>query len=172
MSAQTVIDSLEFARIEQTLRGTLPVTGMARLHDRLYDTHGLVDFVLQGGHDARRRPTLTLAVSGVLHMQCQRCLGHLDYLLRFGTTLLLASPGEAAAGGFDAEEDEWIEPSAQLDVASLVEDEIILSLPYSPRHPDGLCSPNPDLSARDEHRSAFAKLATLQQEFKRKTQGV
>lgn len=161
MSAQTVIDSLEFARTEQTLRGSLPVTGLARLHDSLYDTLGLVDFVVQGGHDARHRPALSLEVSGVLHLKCQRCLGHLDHLLQFGTALLLASPAEAAAGGLDTEEGEWIEPSAQLDIASLVEDEIILSLPYSPRHPDGQCRPNRDLSTRDEHRSAFAKLATL-----------
>ena len=162
MSAQTVIDSLEFARTGQTLRGSLPVTDMARLHDGLDDTLGLVDFVVQGGHDARHRPTLSLEVSGVLHLKCQRCLGHLDHLLRFGTTLLLADPAEAAGGRLD-EEGECIEPSAQLDIASLVEDEIILSLPYSPRHPDGQCRPNRTPSTRDGHRSAFAKLATLKQ---------
>jgi DUF177 domain-containing protein len=161
MSAQTVIDSLEFARTGQILRGSLPVTVMERLHDGLDDTLGLVDFVVQGGHDARHRPTLSLEVSGVLHLKCQRCLGHLDHLLRFGTTLLLVSPAEAAGGRLDDEEGECIEASAQLDIASLVEDEIILSLPYSPRHPDGQCSPNRSPSTRDGYRSAFAKLETL-----------
>ena len=161
MSAQTVIDSLEFARTEQTLRGSLPITGLGRLHDGLYDTRGLVDFIVRGGHDVRHRPVLRLEVEGVLQLRCQRCLGQLDHPLRLGIDLLLASPAEAAGYGLDDEEGEWIEPSAQLDIASLVEDEIILSLPYSPRHPDGECRPSRDPSTGDEHRSAFAKLGTL-----------
>ena len=51
MSAQvsrTVVDSLEFARAGQTLRGSLPVEALTRLHDSLYDTVGQVDFVVQG----------------------------------------------------------------------------------------------------------------------------
>src|SRR5262245_33883905 len=112
MSAQTVIDSLEFARTEQTLRGSLPVSGLTRLREELYDTLGLVEFVAQGGHDFRRRPTLGLEVSGVLHLKCQRCLGHLEHPLHLASTLLLAAPGTP-----DQEEGEWIEASAELDVA-------------------------------------------------------
>jgi uncharacterized protein len=165
MSAQTVIDSLEFARTEQTLRGSVPVSGLARLRDSLFDTLGLVDFVVQGGYDARHRPTLSVEVSGVVHLECQRCLGPLDYPLRLGSCLLLANPADAAAAGLDEEESEWIEPSAQLDIASLIEDEIILGLPYSPRHPDGQCHPARDPSNRDEHHSAFAKLAALKRDL-------
>lgn len=161
MSAQTVIDSLEFARTEQTLRGSLPISSLARLREGLFDTFGLVDFVVQGGHDARHRPTLSVAVSGVVQLKCQRCLGRLDYPLHVGSSLLLASAAEAASGGLDEEESEWVEPSAQLDVASLVEDEIILGLPYSPRHADGQCRPTRDPSNGDGHQSAFAKLAAL-----------
>src|SRR5262245_59197962 len=166
MSAQTVVDSLEFARTEQILRGSLPVVSLQRLHDDFYDTQGLVDFVVQGGQDARHRPTLTLEVSAVLHLKCQRCLGCLDHLLRLGTTLLLASTADAAAAGLDKEDDEWIEPSLELDIASLVEDEIILSLPYSPRHAEGQCRLILDSLSEDEHRSAFAKLATLKRNSK------
>jgi len=164
MSAQTVIDSLEFARTEQNLRGSLPIAGLTRLRDSLYDTLGLVDFVMQGGLDVRQRPTLSLKVSGVLHLRCQRCLGNFDYPLRLDSTLLLASPAEAASGALDEEEGEWIEPSAQLDVADLVEEEIVLGLPYSPRHADGQCGPGGDLLTKDEQQTAFAKLAALKRD--------
>jgi DUF177 domain-containing protein len=166
MSAQTVIDSLEFARTEQILRGSLPVVSLQRLHDALYDTQGLVEFVVQGGQDARHRPVLNLEVSAVLHLTCQRCLGRLDHPLRLATTLLLASAADAAAAGLDKEDDEWIEPGAELDIASLIEDEIILALPYSSRHPEGECRLILDSSSQNEGRSAFAKLATLKRNSK------
>jgi uncharacterized protein len=165
MSAQTVIDSLEFARTGQILRGSLPIIDLTRLRDSLYDTLGLVDFVMQGGLDARHRPILSLEVSGVLHLRCQRCLGNVDYPLRLSNILLLASPAEADSGALDDEEGEWIEPAAQLDVAGLVEDEIVLGLPYSPRHADGECVPGGDSSARNEQQTAFAKLAALKRDL-------
>ena len=161
MSAQAVIDSLEFARTGQTLRGTLPITGLARLRDSLYDTLGLVDYVVRGGLDARHRPTLSLEVSGVLHLKCQRCLGNLEHPLQLGSMLLLANPAEASSGAFDEEQCEWIEASAELDVASLVEDEILLSLPYAPRHADGGCRAGAGDPAMNERQTAFAKLAAL-----------
>ena len=164
MSAQTVIDSLEFARTEQILRGSLPILGLTRLQDSLYDAVGLVDFVVQGGHDARRRPTLSLEVSGVLHLRCQRCLGQLDFPLQLVGTVLVGNPGDTA-GALADEENEWIEASAQLDVASLVEDEIILGLPYSPRHTEGQCRVRQDGAARDMQRSAFEKLAALKRDL-------
>ena len=164
MSAQvsrTVIDSLEFARTGQTLRGRLPVSGLTRLRDSLYDAFGAVDFVVQGGQDTRRRPTLSLEVSGVLHLKCQRCLGHFDFSLRLGGSLLLASPSEIASVQLDEEEGEWIEPSPELDIESLVEDEIILGLPYSPRHPEAQCRSASDSPAQGASQPAFAKLAAL-----------
>ena len=161
MSAQvsrTVIDSLEFARTGQTLRGSLAVSDLTRLQDSLYDALGLVEFAVQGGHDSRHRPTLRLDVSGVLHLKCQRCLGQLDHPLRLANTLLLAS----AAGGLDDDEEyESIEASPELDVGALVEDEIILGLPYSPRHAEGDCPADRHDPAGDTGRSPFAKLATL-----------
>jgi len=159
--SRTVIDSLEFARSGETLHGSLPVSGLMRLADSLYDNLGLVDFVVQGGHDDRHRPTVTLEVGGMLHLRCQRCLGQLDFPLRIGSTLVIASAAEAAASGLDDEEGEWIEPNAQLDVGDLVEDEIVLTLPYSPRHAEDACPEGGQQAAPDTGGSAFAKLTAL-----------
>ncbi|HLF39275.1 MAG TPA: YceD family protein [Burkholderiales bacterium] len=162
-STQTVIDSLEFARAEQTLRGSLPLPGLTRLRESLVDTIGVVEFEVKGGHDARRRPILMLAIHGILRLQCQRCLGALEHPLEILNRLLLATAGESAAGVPDEEDSEWVEASGHLDVASLVEDEIILSLPYAPTHKEGSCRQTGTTAADGAAASAFAKLAVLKQ---------
>jgi uncharacterized protein len=157
----TVIDSLEFAQTGQSLRGSLPIPGLTRLRDSLVDDQGEVVFVVTGGRDARWRPTLDIGVTGVLHLRCQRCLGALDYPLRLANSLLLVDPGAANTEALGTEDAEWVENSATLDLAQLIEDEILLSLPYAPRHGDGSCRPDPGTTAGDAKVSAFAKLAAL-----------
>ena len=160
-AAQAVIDSLEFARTGESLSGVFPVQALTRLQDSLFDELGEVRYQVTGGHDAQRRPVLTLEISGVLHLRCQRCLGALDFGLRVANTLLLASGSEASSGTLDDAEMEWIEASAELDVAGLVEDEILLSLPYAPRHGEGQCPPGLRAAAGSDKATAFAKLAVL-----------
>lgn len=143
MSAQAVIDSLEFARAEQGLQGNLPVSGLARLQDCLYDSAGSVEFELAGGRDAEQRPILSLNIKGLLHLRCQRCLGRLDYPLQLSNTLLLVRRGENLADAVaDPDAPDYIEASTELDVAGLIEDEILLCLPLAPRHAQGEC-PDP-----------------------------
>jgi uncharacterized protein len=160
MPAQTVIDSLEFARTGQQLSGSLPIPDMLRLKDSLFDGLGEVRYEVKGALDSSRRPILVLDVSGTLNLQCQRCLGPLDFPLRVANTLLLAGTTEEGEG-FEREEVEWIEASAELDIAGLVEDEIILALPYSARHGEGKCRQDAGMDAGKNTGSAFAKLAAL-----------
>ena len=158
-AAQAVIDSLEFARTGQSLGGRLPVSALPRLQDELSDDQGEIRFEVRGGYDTRRRPILMVEIRGLLHLRCQRCLGPLDYALELFNTLLLASgvePGEP-----DGEEMESIEASSALDVAGLVEDEILLSLPYASRHGEGQCPPGAGAAADGKQGTAFAKLAAL-----------
>lgn len=161
MSGQAVIDSLEFARTGQILRGGLAIPGLSRLQDSLFDGRGEIEYGVRGGHDARRRPVLALEISGTLHLRCQLCLGMLNYPMRIANSLLLASAGDVAAGGFDEEDADWIEASGELDVAGLVEDEIILSLPLAPRHEAGQCQHGTHATTNGSGASAFAALAAL-----------
>jgi len=164
MSAQAapaVIDSLAFARTGESLRGSLPVSALARLRDSLVDDLGEVRFEIKGGQDARRRPVLRLEIGGVLHLQCQRCLGVLEFALQRSSTLLLVSGSGADSSDLEEVTVEWIEASSELDVASLVEDEILLSLPYAPRHGEGQCPPGMRTAESGNKVTAFAKLAVL-----------
>jgi len=157
----TVIDSLEFAQTGQSLRGDLSIPGLTRLRDSLADVLGKIEFLVKGGLDGRRRPTLSLEVGGVLHLQCQRCLGVLAYPLRLSNKLLLVSASGAAAEDLEAEDAEWIEASTTLDVTELVEDEILLSLPYAPRHTEESCRRGPVAAPGNAKVLAFSKLAAL-----------
>ncbi|HET7597144.1 MAG TPA: YceD family protein [Burkholderiales bacterium] len=163
MSGQTVIDSLEFARASQELRGSIPVARLGRLEDCLSDTSGSIAYAVRGGRDEERRPILQLDITGELRLQCQRCLGPLEYPLQVSNTLLLVRPGEdLSAHAEDPEAPDCIEASPALDVAALVEDEILLSLPFAPRHGENTCRSVFGSEASGAQRPpAFARLAEL-----------
>lgn len=140
MSAQAVIDSLEFARAELELQGSLPVSGLARLQDCLYGSAGNVEFAVKGARNGEGRPILRLNINGLLHLRCQRCLGQLDYPLQLSNTLLLVRHGENPADAVaDPDALDYVEESTELDVAGLIEDEIVLCLPLAPRHAEDEC---------------------------------
>ncbi len=137
MFARHFIDSLDFAHQGKELRGEIPVAGMARLQDVLAKPDGRVSYVLRGFRDEHGNPTLELALDGSCQLRCQRCLQAMDYPIKQVSRLMLAdeqSESELSADDFDS-----IPPDAHLDVAALVEEEILLGLPFAPRHEPGVC---------------------------------
>ena len=73
-------------------------------------------------------------------------------------------PGCGAAGATrDIFTPDAIEASTELDVAALIEDEVLLSLPLAPRHAEGACTGRVATQVKDDVRkhSAFAELGAL-----------
>jgi len=138
MFARPLIDALEFARNGREIRGEIPIYELSRLTDMLLDSTGTLAYVLRGARISDG-DVLEVAVSGLVHLRCQRCLDDLEFPVEVSSRLKLASAEELDAVD-DEDEDEYIEASSQLDVVGLVEDELLLSLPFAPRHPDGVCS--------------------------------
>jgi uncharacterized protein len=138
------------------------MASLARLADSLFETGGSLSYALVGGYDSRQRPQLRLEVRGTLHLQCQRCLGLLEFPLRIDSTLLVLRADEQdSAAADDPLAPDAIDASPELDVASLIEDEILLSLPFAPKHAEGICRSKDD-GTRPEARRASdfaAKLA-------------
>ena len=162
MSAPPVIDGLEFARSGQEVRGSVAVRDLGRLEDLLHDASGSLEYEVKGTRDARNRPQLALKVAGRVHLQCQRCLGLLDYSVDVANTLLLVSRGaQADEVMIDPEAPDAIEADPHLDVGGLIEDEVLLSLPLAPRHPEGVCASRLEEHDRRDSNSAFAELASL-----------
>jgi uncharacterized protein len=159
MSARAVIDSLEFARSGAESRGEVQVGALERLADGLYDSTGILNFVLRGQMDDRERPGLQLAVTGTLNLRCQRCLGKLVYPVAVESRLLLLD-GASGSGDVEIDDLDAVAADRELDVWALVEDEVLLAQPMASRHEAGECQAAV-ATGRDGATSPFAVLAEM-----------
>ena len=68
-------------------------------------------------------------------MTCRRCLGAVECAVNAEAMLLLAaSQAEIDAEPISVEGPEWIVAQKDMALRDLVEDELLLALPYAPRH--------------------------------------
>lgn len=135
MSHQPVIDGFEFAAAGAVQQGVLPIGSFPRLRDMLASAEGDVAYALQGARDGRGRPSLRLKVDGALKLRCQRCLDALQFEVHTASMLVLAaSQAEIDADPADANAPDRVLGSKEMKVKDLVEDELILAVPYAPRH--------------------------------------
>lgn len=158
MFARPFIDSVDFARNGRSISGEMPMASLSRLSDILTDSDGVLAYVVRGSQQ-ERDSLLELEVHGVCRLRCQRCLEEFSYPLAITSRLHLLEASEL--GKFDDVDDEvdYIEASKQLDVLTLIEDEVLLGLPFAPKHPDGSCVAVPDGLQRSTN--PFAVLAGL-----------
>ena len=155
MLQPAVIDGLAFVRAAGVLKGRLGIELLPRLAQSGC-SGSLIDFALTGGVNERGKPELRLAVDGSVRLQCQRCLEEMDFPLRFEAQLeLVASEDEILAAGDEVEQ---TVATRDMDVAVLVEDEIILALPMVPKHEQCSAAEGSDGETKP---SAFQALAAL-----------
>jgi uncharacterized protein len=166
-SARGQFDAFRLAARGEALAGEVDMARRARVRDRLAQAAGtaMVSWLIEGGRDALGRPALTVTVQGDVPLECQRCLQAFDTAIEQRSELLLArDEGELAK--LDAEEREVLLASVPLDAMTLIEDELLLSLPFAPMHPEAQC-PAPaqavDSGGEPERNtpSPFARLAAL-----------
>jgi len=159
MPHEPVIDAAEFARAAASLRGSFALTRFARLRDQLAAHDGTLEYALHGVRDAEGRPALRVQLRGALQLVCQRCLGPLEHAVSVEATLVLAaSQAEIDAEPLTADAPERVVASKSLAVRELVEDELLLAVPYAPRH--ARCSLQ-GASGEGARRSPFAGLGAL-----------
>lgn len=144
MFARHFIDSLDFARNGQELRGEAPVQEMPRLQDMLAAPEGQIHYILRGLTGRRGELLLELALEGELQLRCQRCMQAFSHAVKTVSLLMPVPESElqdslAAGGELEEDEIDRIPANPHLDLWELVEDEILLDLPLSPRHPPGAC---------------------------------
>ncbi len=164
MSVRFVIDSLDFVRNESERHGKIHVAELTRLHSYLFDDDGELTYAVNGLLN-NGKPILRIAIKGTINLCCQRCLGKLEHALDVRSDLLLAK-NESELQLYD--EDDGIDcvlASIDMNVMALIEDEIILNLSISSRHPKDECSPeslnsgNQTANALSDH--PFAALTAL-----------
>jgi uncharacterized protein len=137
---QPVIDGFEFAAAGATQQGIWPLSDFSRLRDMLATDSGEVAYEISGVRDARGRPGLRLKVRGRLSLRCQRCLEPMAFDVQTDETLVLAATlAEIHAEPADARAADRVVAGREMALRELVEDELILTVPYAPRHED--CEP-------------------------------
>jgi uncharacterized protein len=184
----TRLDVRRFAQLAAQLSGELSLSKMERLPQywRGLETESSSDIgtgrVLWTARGENVNVTagaaqswLHLEIDARLPMQCQRCLQgmaselHVQRSFRF-----VRDEAEAMAQDDEAEEDLLV-ASKQFDLLELIEDELIMSLPYAPTHE--VCPEPVRLAASSEEFDAalaqkphaFAALGQLQSALKNKT---
>ena len=161
MSHQPVIDGFEFATAGATQEGTLPIGSFPRLQDVLVSDKGEAAYTLRGVRDERGRLALRLQVRATLQLRCQRCLGAVAHEADTDEILVLAaSQAEIDADPITVDMPSRVIAGKEMALRDLVEDELILALPYAPRH-DGC---DAIVETHDEARSSpFAALRGMMQ---------
>src|SRR5271170_2629527 len=128
-----LIDTFNFARQSLVASGMLVAAKMARIER--HDGDGELNWRLAGSIDRDGRLFLELTVRGQIPQCCQRCLATVRVPVDIASRLeVVADRAIAERAPLDNDEFDVIVGSDSLDVAQLVEDEIILALPGAPRH--------------------------------------
>ena len=87
--------------------------------------------------------TLDLGLKGRIHLICQRCMQDCAVdLAEKRRFVLLATEDLADDYPIEDEEREALVASQHFNLLETIEDEILLSLPLIPKHPEGFCEPH------------------------------
>lgn len=140
MSVSFVIDPLDFVQNAGIHHGKIPVDALVRLHDFLFDKEGELIYQISGQFDKHEKPSLHLEIKGKIHLSCQRCLGKLSHTVDLQTFLALVKTEVELDQADEDDTADAILATPDMDVISLIEEEIILSLPISSCHTEGKCS--------------------------------
>ena len=162
-----VIDATGFARAGQALEDITQTSRFVRLGQGLPDPQGgEIRWQVRGRFDApTRRSWLDVQAQGAVQVICQRCLGAFSLTLQVDSTLGLVDT-QAQLDAMDALEAEgqgsdieYLVADARLDVLGLVEDDLILALPYAPAHE--MCPEDGAAAEPPRRPSPFAILKDL-----------
>jgi uncharacterized protein len=162
-------DNGDFARHQRTLHGDLALADLPRVAGEVL-SGDVVQFALAGGRDRLERLTLDLSLKGHFELNCRRCLKPMPFELDVATRFTLFSTEEKLdAAEADDEEVEGLLFEHEFDMMSLIEDEILLTLPFAPAH--DACEADapvaPDAGSTPQKPNPFAVLAELKGKLKR-----
>ena len=162
MSTRLVIDALDFAHNDGEHHGKIAVSELERLQDYLVGNCGELKYTVTGVLDRNAKPILRIVVQGSINLRCQRCLGELRHVLDLRTDLLLTRNEDELSRLDENESVDGVLAIPDMDILALIEDEIILGLPISPRHGESECSMG-ELNGSDaaDAKPLFTALAQL-----------
>ena len=118
------------------LSGTATAAELPRVVDRLVEGRAedgaTIAWQIAGATDALGRAALEVSLEGAVTLECQRCLRSFAWPVAQKTLLLLARDEREQASLDEDDVHEVIVAAAPLDPRVLVEDELLLTLPFAP----------------------------------------
>lgn len=166
-----VLDDLgQFCRKTQQCEGRIKVADLERLSVACASKSGELQWTVAGKITPSGHPQLDLTVKGRIDLMCQRCLEAFSFDLDSKAAIILAGSEEEADEIEDALEDddptEVIVGGEKTDILVLVEDEVLLTIPLSPRH--DICPDTSRLVFGEKRESPFAVLKNLKTDGNKK----
>jgi uncharacterized protein len=160
-------DAYDLVRRRASFAGKFDAATLPRAADQLATEGGPAEVAwrISGIVDPSGRPALEVRVDGTVPLVCQRCLQAFGWQVKQQTTVLLARD-ERELETLDADDEhEVILAAAPLDAATLVEDELLLTLPFVPRCERDECVQSAMAAAHDPGARApapaFAALSAI-----------
>lgn len=165
MSA-SVIDVFEFCRRAEQQSGVFSAQDLPRLAVEAVEHAVMLEWSLQGGTNSYGHPQLEMQVMGRVALTCQRCMQSFDFPVNTSQVLVLAKNDAQADEMETLLDDESIDVvvgDKSTRIVDLIEDEVLLALPSSPRHEE--CPDQGSLARLEEVRkpSPFDVLKGLKQ---------
>jgi len=140
------LDAFQLARERGVVEGSIDAHALPRVDDVLGEGRATIAWRIEGTADASGRPALSIELSGAVPLTCQRCLGDFEWPVDQRTSVLLARDDRELAA-LDGDSDaEVVLAGKPVEPLALVEDELVLALPFAPRHPEGACNMKQDPS--------------------------
>jgi uncharacterized protein len=168
---QKLPKELEPFRLAQnglTIEGQIALSALPRLTQSLLSDEGVVDVKMAFEIDEIGTPYMKGDFTVSVAMTCQRCMSAMELELKASPLLALLKSERKVDGLADQYEPWVLDTNEPVLTSTVVEDELILSLPLVPKHetpclPDDIWSSGDDIeiSNDDKPESPFAILSSL-----------
>lgn len=140
------VDTRKIFLQQGTISGHISLDRLARFQEFLADGNGSIQVELGFHIDESGQQLITGNLQAKLQVICQRCLEPIAIELADDIRLVLLRD-ETDAEELDSKLDPWICPDYKLDIASLVEEQLMLCLPIVSYHQAGDCPRQLNLEA-------------------------
>ena len=155
-----VIEPRKFSERGSRIEGQVAGKLLPRLRAESTQALKPVEVQVKAAKSPRRRNGIRLALQGSIRMICQRCLKSMDVALSAKAAVeWVSTEAELEAADADDEWDAMLEQE-KFDLLPLMEDELLLAVPFAPLHVDCKAA---GATEAGEKVSPFAALAALKQ---------
>lgn len=161
-----LIDVFELARTEGHIEGTIPLSDMPGFHTYLADGNAEIRYELTGVPEVMKLPGAVARIVVKASVPCTHCLEAVPFEDEIDVTFAFVKSEEEADKLPVDEDEEGVEVvvgSKKTNVAALIEEELILSLPVLTHEDceDEALAAQEDDEPREEKANPFAVLADL-----------